>query len=85
MKLFYKVDPSKYREAIDKIKEKYRMHEEVDEARTMLMLDTEGTIELVSGMYNPYEDDVAQIRVVLVDESLREFFDSVLGKPYRVK
>ena len=85
MKLFYKVDPSEYPEAFEKIKEKFGMHEEIDEARTMLLLDTEDAIELVSGMYNPHLDDVAHVRVVLVDESLREFFDSVLGEPYRVK
>ena len=61
------------------------MHEEVDEARTMLLLDSEDTIELVSGMYDPNQDDVAQVRVVLVDDSLRSFFDSILGEPYRVK
>ncbi|MCK5151595.1 MAG: hypothetical protein KAQ65_07140 [Candidatus Thorarchaeota archaeon] len=61
------------------------MHEEVDEARTMLLLDSEDTIELVSGMYDPNQDDVAQVRVVLVNDSLRGFFDSILGEPYRVK
>ena len=85
MKLFYKIEPSQYREALDKIKEKFGMHEEVDEARTMLLLDSEDTIELVSGMYDPNQDDVAQVRVVLVDDSLRGFFDSILGEPYRVK
>ena len=83
--MFYKISPSQYREALDKIKEKFGMHEEVDEARTMLLLDSEDTIELVSGMYDPNQDDVAQVRVVLVDDSLRGYFDSILGEPYRVK
>ncbi|MFW9909005.1 MAG: hypothetical protein ACFFEF_10550 [Candidatus Thorarchaeota archaeon] len=85
MKLFYRLDPDKYRDALDKIKNEYDMHEEVDEAKTMLLLNTEDKIELVSGMYDPAEDDVATIRVVLVDESLKGFFDSVLGEPYKVR
>ncbi|MHA1909399.1 MAG: hypothetical protein ACW98Y_19025 [Candidatus Thorarchaeota archaeon] len=85
MKLFYKIDPERYREALDAIKSEYGMHEEVDEARTMLMLNTEDKIELVSGMYDPAEDEKATIRVVLVDESLKAFFDSVLGEPYKVR
>jgi hypothetical protein len=85
LKLFYKIDPEKYRDALEKIKNEYGMHEEVDEAKTMLMLNSEDEIELVSGMYDPAEDEVATIRVVLVNESLKSFFDSVLGKPYKVR
>ncbi|MFW9850273.1 MAG: hypothetical protein ACFFF4_14140 [Candidatus Thorarchaeota archaeon] len=85
MKLFYKIAPEKYREALDKIKSEFGMHEEVDEARTMLMLNTEDKIELISGMYDPHEDEYATIRVVLVDESLKEFFDAVLGEPYKIR
>lgn len=85
MKLFYKIDPEKYRIALDKIKSEFGMHEEVDEAKTMLMLNTEDKIELVSGMYDPIQDEIATIRVVLVDESLKDFFDSVLGEPYKVR
>jgi hypothetical protein len=61
------------------------MHEEIDEARTLLMLEDISRIELVSGMYDPVEGDVAMIRVVLNDETLKEFFDSVFGVPYKVK
>ncbi|MHA2424120.1 MAG: hypothetical protein ACXAEF_04995 [Candidatus Thorarchaeota archaeon] len=85
LKLFYKINPDKYREALDKIRNEFGMHEEVDEAKTMLTLNSEDKIELVSGMYDPIEDDVASIRVVLVDESLKDFFDSILGEPYRVR
>ncbi|MDF1539605.1 MAG: hypothetical protein P1Q69_11960 [Candidatus Thorarchaeota archaeon] len=85
MKLFYKIDPSGYREALDKIKAEFGMHEEVDEARTTLLLDDEEKIEQVSGTYDPQEDDAVQIRVILADKSLKGFFDSVLGEPYKVK
>ena len=61
------------------------MNQEVDEEKTILMLDREDGIELVSGSYDPKEDKIAHIRVVLVDKSLKEDFDSILGKPYRVK
>ena len=85
MKLFYKITPEKYREALDKIKERFEMHEEVDEAKTMLMLESEDKIELVSGMFDPSTDEEATIRVVLVDESLKDDFDSILGEPYKVR
>lgn len=60
------------------------MHEEIDEARTMLKLDDEDKIERVIGTFDPDAGEV-QIRVILVDESLKEFFDSVLGQPYKIK
>lgn len=85
MKLFYKVNPDEYRDCLDRIRERFSMHEEVDEARTFLLLDDEDKIERVVGTYDPKTDDVAQVRVTLVDESLKDFFDSVLGEPYRVK
>ena len=85
MKLFYRVDPAQYGEMMDQVKEHFQMHEEVDEEKTMLLMEDETKIELVSGSYNPHTDDIASIRVVLVDDSLRDFFDSVFGEPYRVK
>ncbi len=85
MKLFYRIDPAAYKEAMDKIKSRFDMHEEVDEAKTMLMLDGDSPIELVSGSYDPAEDEVASVRVVLHDASLKEVFDSILGEPFRVK
>lgn len=85
MKLFYKVKPEQYREVLDKIKARFEMQEEVDEAKTMLMLNTEDKIELVSGMYDPHNDDMALIRVVLIDESLKAVFDSIIGEPYKVR
>ncbi len=85
LKLFYKVEPDKYRDAMNAIKTRFNMHEEIDEAKTMLMLETEDTIELVSGMYDPNTDDIATIRVVLVDESLKNEFDSILGEPYKIR
>ncbi|MHA2191135.1 MAG: hypothetical protein ACXAEN_20010 [Candidatus Thorarchaeota archaeon] len=85
MKLFYKISPSIYREAMERVRVEFNMHEEIDEARTLLMLEDISRIELVSGMYDPVEGDVAMIRVVINDETLKEFFDSVFGVPYKVK
>ena len=85
VKLFYKIDPAKYRDAMDTIREKFMMHEDIDEDKTILNLDSEDIIEQITGSYNPVEDEIASVRVVLVDESLREYFDSVLGEPYRIK
>ena len=85
VKLFYKIEPAEYSEAMEKIRTHFSMHQDVDEDKTILNLDSEDIIEQIVGSYNPVEDDIAKIRVVLVDESLREFFDSVLGEPYKVK
>ncbi len=85
MKLFYRVSPDEYRDCLDKICEKFGMHEEVDEARTMLLLDNDSQIERVIGTFDPMTDETAHVRIVLADESLKEFFDSVLGEPYKVK
>jgi len=85
MKLFYKVDPKEYPEVMEAIREKFGMHQEVDEEKTILMLDSEDIIELVSGSYDPNHDEMAQIRVVLVDESLKEDFDKIIGKPFKIK
>ncbi len=85
MKLYYKVNPDKYRECMDQIREKYGMHEEVDEARTILMLDDDSQIERVMGTFDPHSDAFAHVRIKLNDESLKDFFDSVLGTPYKVK
>ncbi|MHA2025069.1 MAG: hypothetical protein ACW98U_04125 [Candidatus Thorarchaeota archaeon] len=85
MKLFYRVKPEDYRGCFDMIREKFGMQEEVDEARTMLMLDDDSQIERVIGTFDPNTDETAHVRIVLADESLKEFFDSVLGEPYRVK
>jgi hypothetical protein len=85
MKLFYKVPPSEYPTMMEAIRERFSMNQEVDEEKTILMLDSEDVIELVSGSYDPNEDEMAHIRVVLVDESLKEIFDSILGEPYKVK
>ncbi len=85
MKLFYKVDPSKYRSCIDAVKERFGMTEDVDEEKTFLTLSDESQIEQVRWSYDPTEDEMAHVRVVLIDASLREFFDSVFGEPYKVK
>jgi len=86
LKLFYKIHPTKYEQAIKEIQEEFDLVKQVDEAKTMLMPEQEeGPIELVSGMFDPREDDMASIRVVLLDKSLRDSFDSILGEPYRVK
>ena len=85
MKLFYKVRPEEYRECMEKIRDRFTMHEEVDEARTILMLDDDSRIERVMGTFDPNADEFAHVRVNLNDESLKDFFDSVLGIPYNVK
>ena len=85
MKLFYKVNPEEYRICMDKVKDQFNMHEEVDEEKTILLLDDETKIEKVTGSYDPMEDEVAKVRVILIDPSLRDFFNSVFGEPYREK
>ncbi len=85
MKLFYRVSPEQYRRMLDRVREEFGMHEETDEEKTLLLLDDPSRIELVSASYDPVEDGTVHIRVVLNDESLREFFDSVFGEPYRVR
>jgi len=85
MKLFYRVSPDKYRECMDSIRERFGMHEEVDEASTILMLEDRSQIEKVTGTFDPNFDDFAQVRVILKDKLLKEFFDSILGQPHKVK
>ncbi len=84
MKLYYRVKPEDFRLCMDQIRDNYGMHEEIDEARTMLKLDDEDNIERVIGTFDPDAGEV-QLRVILVDETLKEFFDSVLGQPYKIK
>ena len=85
MKLFYKVNPEEYRICMDKVKDHFNMHEEVDEEKTILLLNDETKIEKVTGSYDPMEDKVAKVKVILVDSSLRDFFNSVFGEPYKEK
>ena len=85
LKLFYKVDPNQLPEMMKKIREEYGMSEDIDEEKTILSLNNDSRIERVIGSYDPTEDETAHVRVYLEDESLRGFFDSVLGQPYRVK
>ena len=84
MNLYYRLNPDDFRRCMDQIRDHYRMHEEIDEALTVLKLDDEDTIERVIGIFNPNEGEV-QVRVILGDPSLKEYFDSVLGQPYKVK
>lgn len=74
-----------YKEKLELVKQEFKMHEEIDEENTFLTLDDESKIELVRASYDPSSDETAHIRVVINDESLRQFFDSVFGEPYRVK
>jgi len=60
------------------------MHEEIDEVRTILKLDDEDKIERIIGTLDPDAGE-AHVRVILVDPSLKEYFDSVLGQPYKIK
>ncbi|MHA1771790.1 MAG: hypothetical protein ACTSYL_07655 [Candidatus Thorarchaeota archaeon] len=85
MKLYYRIDPATLREKIKRVKQEFEMHEEIDEEDTFLTLDDESRIELVRASYDPNSDETAHVRVVINDESLRQFFDSVFGEPYRVK
>ncbi|TXT55870.1 MAG: hypothetical protein BAJATHORv1_30253 [Candidatus Thorarchaeota archaeon] len=85
MKLFYRISPEKYDSLLEEVEKKFSMNKEVDEDRTILMLDDISQIEIVRGNYNPRTDDIAQVMVVLNDDSLREYFDSVFGEPYRVR
>lgn len=85
VKLFYKVDPDKYAELMEAIRARFEMHKEVDEEKTILMLENQEAIELVTGSYNPSHDEMAQVRVVLNDAALKPVFDSILGQPYLVK
>ena len=85
MKLFYRISPSDYRSCMEQIRDRFAMHEEIDEGSTILMLEDESQIERVVGTFDPNSDEMAQVRVILADDSLREFFDSVLGAPFLVK
>ena len=84
-KLYYKINSDEYEDAMDKIQAKFNMHKDVDEEKTILNMDGEDIIEQIVGSYDPMEDDEAKVRIVLVDESLRSYFDSILGEPYKVK
>ena len=85
MKLFYKVSPDKYRACMDKIRERFGMHEEIDEASTILLIEDNSKVQKVTGTFDPNFDEFAQVKVNLNDKSLKEFFDSILGEPYRVR
>lgn len=85
MKLFYRIDPTMYRSCMDKIRDEFGMYEEIDEDKTILMLDDESRIAKVTGSYMPGEDEVASVKVILEDRSLKDFFNSVLGQPYKEK
>ncbi len=85
MNLFYKVHPCKYPQVMEAVRARFEMHEEVDEEKTILMLDNQEAIERVTGSYDPRHDQMAEVRVVLNDASLKPVFDSILGKPYIVK
>ena len=84
-KLFYKIEPSEYRKAMNRIRDELNLHEEIDEEKTILIPKDETQIEQVVGSYEPKGDKVARIRVILIDASLRDFFISVLGEPYKEK
>jgi len=84
MKLYYRVKPEEFRACMDRIRDNYGMNEEIDEVRTVLKLDDEDQIERVIGTLDPDAGE-AHVRVILGNRSLKEFFDSVLGQPYKVK
>lgn len=85
VKLFYKLDPSDFRQAMNKIRDELELHEEIDEEKTILIPKDETQIEQVVGSYDPMGDKVAKVRVILIDVSLRDYFNSILGEPYKEK
>ena len=85
VKLFYKLDPSEYHQAMNKIRDELKLHEEIDEEKTILIPKDETQIEQVVGSYDPKGDKVAKVRVILIDTALRDYFNSVLGEPYKEK
>jgi hypothetical protein len=70
---------------MNKIRERFGMHEEIDEASTILMLEDMSKVEKVIGTFDPNFDKFAQVKVNLNDKTLKEFFDSILGEPYKVR
>ncbi len=85
MKLYYRLKPEDYSRCLEEIRQRFSMHQEVDEARTTLRTEDQSRIERVIGTFDPMQDEAADVRVIIEDETLREYFDSVLGEPYRVK
>ncbi len=85
MKLFYRVSPDEYRAKMTRVRERFDLHEEVDEEKTILMADEgSGTgIVKVTGSFDPREDAFAMVKVILDDSSLEAFFNEVFGEPYR--
>lgn len=79
------MDPQVYKEKMNTVKEEFGMHQEIDEEKTILVLDDTSKIELITGSYHPREDDEALVRIVLNEESLKDFFDHVFGEPFLVK
>jgi hypothetical protein len=82
-KLFYKVSPDEYKEMMRQVREKYNLHEDIDEDKTILTADDEESIIKVSASFDPSSDDVAKVKVILVDAALRDYFNSVFGEPYK--
>jgi hypothetical protein len=85
MKLFYKVDPTRYAELMERTRSEFAMHKEVDEEDTILRMQDQSSIEIVVGSFDPSSDDTAMVRVVLNDKRLRARFDSIFGVPFMVK
>ncbi len=85
MKLYYKVASEDYRMKLNQVRDNFKMHEEIDEARTSLHLEDQSQIERVIGIFDPNQDDIGQVQVILNDETLQQYFDSIFGEPYRVK
>jgi hypothetical protein len=70
---------------MNRVRDEFSLHEAIDEEKTTLTREEEERIELVRGSFDPSEDDLAMVRVVILDDSLKVFFDSVFGEPYKVK
>jgi len=85
MKLFYKVDPERYQELMDAVRNRFGLHAAVDEEKTILRAKDTSAIETVVGSFDPSSGEAAMVRVVLNEKSLRAEFDAILGQPFLVK
>ena len=85
MKLYYKIDPAKFRDCMVEVRDRFNLHEEIDEAMTILSREDNPAIEIITGSYDPVEDEHASVKAVIHDPSIREFLDEVFGEPIRVR
>ncbi len=85
MKLFYRVAAKEYRRKLEQIRDDLKMHEEIDEEHVSLRLEDQSQIERIVCTFDPNQDEFANVRIILNDDSLQQYFDSILGTPYKIK